>query len=153
MLVISIYFLFQQCFQKVSYTGLFKSGMYGEELKPFHFLAIYRMTKMKIFFQKENIGTPNNVLLTFWYMSFPAFSAFSPILQRPFSFSYSAPPHQKKKKHCLAEAQPFPKQALVFMCLKYKSFKNTVGKGELLVTSNFSFSNNIFSPFHHFQQI
>ena len=27
--------------------------------------------------------------------------------------------------------QPFPKQALVFTCLQYKSFKNTVGKGEI----------------------
>ena len=27
--------------------------------------------------------------------------------------------------------QPFPKQALVFMCLQYKSFENTVGKGEI----------------------
>ena len=26
---------------------------------------------------------------------------------------------------------PFPKQALVFTCLKYKSFENTVGKGEI----------------------
>ena len=25
--------------------------------------------------------------------------------------------------------QPFPKQAMVFMCLQYKSFENTVGKG------------------------
>ena len=27
--------------------------------------------------------------------------------------------------------QPFPKQDLVFMCLQYKSFENTVGKGEI----------------------
>ena len=27
--------------------------------------------------------------------------------------------------------QPFPRQAFVFMCLQYKSFENTVGKGEL----------------------
>ena len=26
---------------------------------------------------------------------------------------------------------PFPKQALVFTCLQYKSFENTVGKGEI----------------------
>ena len=26
-------------------------------------------------------------------------------------------------------ADPFPKQALVFMCLHYNSFENTVGKG------------------------
>ena len=38
----------------------------------------------------------------------------------------------------------FPKQVLVFMCLQYKSFENTVGKG---VTSNFSFSHSVFYPF------
>ena len=27
--------------------------------------------------------------------------------------------------------QPFPKQALVFTCLQYKSLENTVGKGEI----------------------
>ena len=26
---------------------------------------------------------------------------------------------------------PFPKQALVFMCLQYKSFENTLGKEEI----------------------
>ena len=36
--------------------------------------------------------------------------------------------------------------ALVFMCLQYKSFENTVGKGKLLVTSNFSFSHSVFYP-------
>ena len=38
------------------------------------------------------------------------------------------------------------KQALVFTCLRYKSFENTVGKEKLLVTSNFSFSHSIFYP-------
>ena len=28
---------------------------------------------------------------------------------------------------------PYPKQALVFTCLQYKSFENTVGKGEIAV--------------------
>ena len=27
--------------------------------------------------------------------------------------------------------QAFPKQAVVCMCLQYKSFENTVGKGEI----------------------
>ena len=40
---------------------------------------------------------------------------------------------------------PFPKQALVFTCLQYKSFKNIVGNGEIAnVTSNFSFSHTVF---------
>ena len=33
----------------------------------------------------------------------------------------------EKKRHI----QPFPKQALVFTCLQHKSFKNTVGNGEI----------------------
>ena len=31
----------------------------------------------------------------------------------------------------LSPILPFHKQALVFTCLQYKSFKNTVGKGEI----------------------
>ena len=27
--------------------------------------------------------------------------------------------------------RPFPKQAVVFTCLQYKSFENTMGKGEI----------------------
>ena len=43
--------------------------------------------------------------------------------------------------------EPFPKQALVFTCLQYKSFENTAGKGEIAQTSNFSFSHSVFYPF------
>ena len=32
-----------------------------------------------------------------------------------------------KSIHCLT----FPKQALIFVCLLYKSFENTVGKGKI----------------------
>ena len=32
---------------------------------------------------------------------------------------------------------PFPKQALVFTCLKYKSLENTVGKGEIARNEQF----------------
>ena len=42
----------------------------------------------------------------------------------------------------VVEAYPFPKQALVFTCLQYKSFENTVGKGE--IAHNFSFSHSVF---------
>ena len=40
--------------------------------------------------------------------------------------------------------QPFPEQALVFMCLQYKSFWKHWEKEKLLVTSNFSFSHSVF---------
>ena len=33
--------------------------------------------------------------------------------------------------------QPCPKQALVFMCLQYKCFENTVGKGEIACNKKF----------------
>ena len=33
--------------------------------------------------------------------------------------------------------EPFAKQALVFICLKYKSFENTVGKGEIAHNEQF----------------
>ena len=32
---------------------------------------------------------------------------------------------------CSSEVKPFPKQTNVFMCLLYKSFENTVGKGDI----------------------
>ena len=32
------------------------------------------------------------------------------------------------------------------MCLQYKSFENTGGKGESVVMSNFSFSYSVFNP-------
>ena len=32
---------------------------------------------------------------------------------------------------------PFPKQALVFTCLQFKSFENTVGKGEIARNKQF----------------
>ena len=32
---------------------------------------------------------------------------------------------------------PFPKEALVFTCLQYKSFENTVGKGEIARNEQF----------------
>ena len=37
----------------------------------------------------------------------------------------------------LASLQPFPKQALVFTRLQYKSFENTVGKGEIARNEQF----------------
>ena len=42
---------------------------------------------------------------------------------------------------------PFPKYALVLMCLQYKSLENAVEMEKLLVTSNFSFSHSGFYPF------
>ena len=39
----------------------------------------------------------------------------------------------------------FPEKALVFTCLQYKAFENTVGKAE--IACNFSFSHCVFYPF------
>ena len=36
-----------------------------------------------------------------------------------------------------SEFNPFPKQALVFTCLQEKSFKNTLGKGEIAHNEQF----------------
>ena len=57
--------------------------------------------------------------------------------------------HLQKQKLYIWSGQRltgFPKQALVFTCLQYKSFEITVGKGEI-VTSNFSSSHSVFYPF------
>ena len=40
---------------------------------------------------------------------------------------------------CKQGVSPFPKQALGFMCLQYKSFENTVGKGEIAHNKQFLF--------------
>ena len=41
---------------------------------------------------------------------------------------------------------PFPNKP-VFTCLQYKSFENTLRKGEIARTSNFSLSHSVFYPF------
>ena len=49
---------------------------------------------------------------------------------------------------------PFPKQALVFTCLQYKSFENTAGKGEIARNEQFLLFPHCFLPiwitFFHF---
>ena len=53
--------------------------------------------------------------------------------------------------------KPFPKQALVFTCLQYKSFENAVGKREIAYNEQFLLLPQCFSaswrPFCHFHQI
>ena len=46
---------------------------------------------------------------------------------------------------------PFPKQALVLTCLQYKSFENTVGKGE--IARVFYPSGEIFIIFIEFETV
>ena len=43
-------------------------------------------------------------------------------------------------------AQPFPKEALVFMCLWYKSFENTMGIGEIARNEQFLLFPQCFLP-------
>ena len=42
--------------------------------------------------------------------------------------------------------QPFPKQALVYTCLQYKTFENTVEKGEIARNEQFLLSTSVFNP-------
>ena len=55
----------------------------------------------------------------------------------------------------LNELNPFPKQALVFTCLQYKCFENTVGRGEIARNEQFLLFPQCFLPewraFCHFQ--
>ena len=41
--------------------------------------------------------------------------------------------------------QPFPKQALDFVCLQYKSLENTLGQGEIACDALFLLSPPVFS--------
>ena len=53
--------------------------------------------------------------------------------------------------------QPFPKQALVFTSLQYKSLENTVGKREIACNEQFLLFSQCFLPMwrisYHFHQI
>ena len=46
----------------------------------------------------------------------------------------------------LVKCYPFPKQALVFTCLKYKFFENTVRKGEIARNEQFLLFPQCFLP-------
>ena len=48
---------------------------------------------------------------------------------------------------------PFPKQALFFTCLQYKSFENTAGKGEIACNEQFLLSHGVFYPFEQLSSI
>ena len=52
--------------------------------------------------------------------------------------------------------KPFPKQALVFTCMLYKSFENTVGEGDIARNEQFLLFPQCFLPiwrtFSHFRQ-
>ena len=59
---------------------------------------------------------------------------------------------------CVAEMhEPYPKQALVFMCLQYKCFENTVEKGEIGQNQQFPLFKQCFllilRTFHNFDEI
>ena len=58
---------------------------------------------------------------------------------------------------CLVKRQLLPKQALVFMCLPYKSWENTVGKGEIARNEQFLLFPQCFlvlcKTFFHFHQV
>ena len=54
-----------------------------------------------------------------------------------FSFSY----------YIFYPFNPFPKQALVFMCVQYKSFENTVGKEEIACNERFLCFPRCFLPY------
>ena len=55
------------------------------------------------------------------------------------------------------KGEPFPKQALVFTCLLYKSFENTAGKGEIAHDEQFLLFSlcflSIWKTFFHRHQI
>ena len=46
----------------------------------------------------------------------------------------------------VVKSQPFPKEALVFTCMQYKSFENTVGKGEIAHKKQFFLFQQCFLP-------
>ena len=63
----------------------------------------------------------------------------------------------KELSYAYYKDKHFLKQALVFTCLQYKSFENTVGKGEIAHNEQFLLFPQCFLPFWrffcHFHQI
>ena len=45
----------------------------------------------------------------------------------------------------VVDCEPLPRQSLVFTCLQYQSFENTVGKGEIARNEQFLFFPTVFS--------
>ena len=71
-------------------------------------------------------------------------------------FSKGMFPRGVKRCHCVEMGKPFTKQASVFRCLQYKSFENTVGKGEIARNELFLLFPQCFLPvcktFCHFNE-
>ena len=49
-------------------------------------------------------------------------------------------------RYCMVMGLPFPKEALVFTRLQYKSFENAVGKGEIAHNEKFLLFPRCFLP-------
>ena len=62
-------------------------------------------------------------------------------------YQYISFSHNVFKRPLLKIHWPFPKQALVFTWLQYKSFENTVGKGETARNGQFLHFPHCFLPF------
>ena len=67
------------------------------------------------------------------------FLLFPQCLQREFPLGI-------KRRHGVRKDEPFPKQALVFTCLHYKSSENTVGKREIAHYEQFLLFPQYFLP-------
>ena len=80
----------------------------------------------------------------------PAFSPFSTMFTKAVCLRFI------KSQDCIEKGLPFPKQALVFTCLQYKSFENSVGKGEIACNEQFLLFPlcflSIWKTFCHFHQ-
>ena len=76
-----------------------------------------------------------------------------------FSWSYGKKKSTNKNSLILMQTndKPFPKQALDFTCLSFKSFENTVRKGEIARNEQFLLFPQCFLPiwrtFYHFHRI
>ena len=77
---------------------------------------------------------------------------FTRLVSRALSCIYTYDGQTEKKKMSLMQwkwSQPIPKQAFVFIGLQYKSFENTVGKGEIAHNVQFLLFPQCFSSPEH----
>ena len=97
----------------------------------------------------ENIVGKGEIALNEQFLLFPRCFQLNQITVSPFVHIFDIIPlwlnWKSVKLAYQVHGKPFPKQALVFTCLQYKFFENTVGKGEIAHDEQFLLFPTVFS--------
>ena len=58
---------------------------------------------------------------------------------------------EKSEEQDKERSKPFRKQALIFTCLHYKAFENTVGKGQIIHNEQLTLFGELFAIFFEYE--